>query len=354
MNQKIDYLINGLGLAGSTLAWELITRGKKVIVYDNPAGNKASAVAAGLFNPVTGKYLVKTWQADVIFPFFEQFYISAEKQLHQNFFHLLPIFSPFSSIDERNFWKSKIETAELMAYARAFHETPCFTDQVNNPLGGIEIGHSGYLNVQLWTKAIRDFLIQHNSYVESVLDESEITFDEGVNYGGFQANKIIFCNGIAASESRWFKNLPLIPLKGEVLQVKMNTRMERIYNRGVYIVPGPAENIYTVGSTYDRPPFETGITSDARESLESKLMELTPCGFEIVHQNWGIRPTTIDRRPVLGAHPDNKNVILFNGLGTKGVSLAPYLAHHLADWLEGQGELLREVNICRFKALYSG
>ncbi len=56
---------------------------------------------------------------------------------------------------------------------------------------------------------------------------------------------------------------------------------------------------------------------------------------------------------MLGAHPENKNVVVFNGLGTKGVSLSPYFAHHLATWLEGNGDLSTEVNIYRFKALYS-
>ena len=354
MNQKFDYIIVGLGLAGSTLAWELKKRGKQVMVFDSPSKNKASALAAGLFNPVTGKYLVKTWEADIIFPFFERFYTSAEQQLHQKFFHLLPVFSPFSSLEERDLWKRKSESDELKPYAKAFHEQPVFAHQVNNPLGGMEIAHSGYLDVPLWIESVRNFLISEKSFTEGELDEAEISFQDEVSYRGFHADKIIFCNGLSALSSQWFKNLPIIPLKGEVLTARINTILERVYNRSVYIVPAASANTYTIGSTYERPPFNEGITSVARNLLESKLSELTPCPYEIIHQNWGMRPTTIDRRPMLGAHPDNKNVILFNGLGTKGVSLAPYFAHHLADWLEGRGELLREVNIFRFKALYSG
>ena len=83
------------------------------------------------------------------------------------------------------------------------------------------------------------------------------------------------------------------------------------------------------------------------------MTELIGKPFRIIHQEWGIRPTSPDRRPMLGAHPGNKNIIAFNGLGTKGVSLSPYFAHHLALWLEETGDLSTEVNIYRFKALYS-
>lgn len=325
-----------------------------MVVYDSPSSNQASAVAAGLFNPVTGKYLVRTWEADSIFPFLEKFYTSAAHVLQQNFFHSLPIFIPFSSVDERSLWKRKNNSDELKSYIKAFHETPAFAGQVNNPLGGVEVAHSGYLRVQCWTETVRKFLIERNAYREEVVDETEIAFHDGVLYGGLQADKIIFCNGVSALSGRWFRKLPIIPLKGEVLSVRISTRMECIFNRGVYVVPGSTEDIYNIGSTYDRPPFDDGVTAEGRENLQLKLLELTPCPFEIVHQDWGIRPTTIDRKPILGSHPDNKNIILFNGLGTKGVSLAPYFSHHLADWLEGRVELMREVNISRFKALYSG
>ncbi len=353
MNQRVDYFIVGLGLAGSTLAWELVQRGKTVMVFDAPADNHASAVAAGLFNPITGKVMTKAWKADILFPFLKNFYSSAEKILKRNFFHLSPMYRPFISTDERKLWKQKSETDELKDFVSEFREVSFFEHQVNNPFGGIGIAHAGYLQVGLWIAAIRDFLRSQNSYQECLFNDQELLFDGAVTYQEWAADKIIFCNGLGSLQSRWFEKLPIIPLKGEVLTVKINQVLDRIYNRGVFIVPSVEANVYRVGSTYEHKPFLEGPSTGARESLESKLHELIPSPFEIVHQEWGIRPTSPDRRPMLGAHPDNKNVVIFNGLGTKGVSLAPYFAHHLADWLEGVDDLSTEVNIYRFKALYS-
>ena len=50
----IDFLIIGQGLAGTVLAWNLIQRGRSVIVLDREDESTSSKVAAGLINPFVG------------------------------------------------------------------------------------------------------------------------------------------------------------------------------------------------------------------------------------------------------------------------------------------------------------
>lgn len=353
MVRNFDYFIIGQGLAGSALAWELIQRGKSVMVYDEPKENRASAVAAGLFNPITGRVMTKTWKADELFPFLEKFYSTTGKTLAKFFFHSIPIFRPFVSAEEMQQWKAKSKSEEIEKLVLKFHDSPSFAQQVINPFGGIEIAQSGYLDTGLWISTVRDFLKRRGFYIQEKLEEEALLVDSLIRYKEYTADKIIFCNGSGALHSRWFSWLPLKLLKGETLDVKIETKPVRIFNRGVYLVPSAGENIYKVGATYQHAPFLEGPTPEAREDLKTKLTELIRLPFDIIHQDWGIRPTSPDRRPMLGPHPANKNVIIFNGLGTKGVSLSPYFAHQLADWLEGKGDLSTEVNIYRFKALYS-
>ena len=352
--RKLDYLIVGQGLAGSALAWDLVQRGNSVVVFDEPGLNRSSAISAGLFNPITGRVMTKTWQADILFPYLNKFYARAEAVTKRRFFHPLPIYRPFLSAEEMRQWKKKSLSEEVKSFLLAFHDAPSFVDQVHNDFGGIEIAQSGYLNVTSWVTAVRDHLIALNSYKGEQFDESQLVVDEDVRYQDLIATRIIFCNGVCSLQSKWFQWLPLKPLKGETLQVRISMGRDKIFSRGVFLVPSTNEKIYTVGSTYVHPPFSEGPTQAGRDDMSLKLQVLVRPSFEIVHQDWGIRPTTPDRRPILGAHPANKNVIIFNGLGTKGVSLAPYFAHQLADWLEGKGDMLTEVNINRFKALYSG
>jgi glycine/D-amino acid oxidase-like deaminating enzyme len=142
-------------------------------------------------------------------------------------------------------------------------------------------------------------------------------------------------------------------MKGEVLAVNLEKAPEAIYNRGVYIVPN-GELTYNVGATYGQPPFVEGVTHEGRVELEEKLKALIALPYRVVDQRWGIRPTSPDRRPILGSHPAYKNVFIFNGLGTKGVSLAPYFSYLLATHLTDGDEIMKEVNIQRFYPLYSG
>jgi hypothetical protein len=54
----------------------------------------------------------------------------------------------------------------------------------------------------------------------------------------------------------------------------------------------------------------------------------------------------------VGLHPENPALGIFNGLGTKGVSLAPYFAHQFVEHLEEDKDLHREVHINRYFSLY--
>ncbi|NOT74744.1 MAG: FAD-binding oxidoreductase [Cyclobacteriaceae bacterium] len=352
--RHINYLIIGQGLAGSALAWELVQRGNSVLVLDKPGNTRASSVAAGLFNPITGKFMTKAWKADVVFPVLEKFYSDAEKILNKNFLHLLPIYRPSISDEERLQWKIRSESEEMSKFLLAFYDEPTF-DQVNDPFGGIDIAHSGYVNVGIWLESVRNYFFKNDLIAEEHFSEEELVIEEkGVRYKSITADKIIFAGGLSDMQSRWFNWLPFKPLKGETLEVSLDDPAPRMFNRGAYLVPTERDNIYNAGATYQHPPFIESPSQAARQELQLKLETLLAVPFKIIHQDWGIRPTTPDRRPFMGFHLKEKNVIIFNGLGTKGVSLAPYLAQHLADWLEGKIELSKEVNIFRFKALYSG
>ena len=52
--------------------------------------------------------------------------------------------------------------------------------------------------------------------------------------------------------------------------------------------------------------------------------------FNVLGCQSGVRPATADRRPWVGRHPLYPQAMVCNGLGTKGVSLAPWLATQLA------------------------
>ena len=142
--------------------------------------------------------------------------------------------------------------------------------------------------------------------------------------------------------------MPIRGLKGETLTIKTRWKTDVILNRGVYIVPGSVSGEFRVGSTYNVNDHSPGSSEEGRAELEARLGELMVNPYEVVGQNWGIRPTAPDRRPILGRHSEFGQLVIFNGLGTKGVSLAPYFSGLLYRWLEMGDPLPKEVDVTRY------
>lgn len=354
MAKQVDYIIVGLGLAGACLALQLLRRGKRVMAFDVPALNRASWVAPGLFNPVTGKRIVKTWKADEAFPYLFKFYREAEKELGARFFHERPLYTPFLKIEEQNEWMGKSADSPLKEYVAGVTTGPTFGNEVNDPIGGILFSRCGHIDTQVFLEGVRGMLKQRDGYSNEwwAEDKMGIPATGGIAYENLTAEKVIYCTGIHTLKGKYFDALPIRALKGEVATIKTEKPLVRIYNRGAYII-GTGKLESQAGATYDLKDPAPGTTTKGRQELEQKVGRLLNIPFEVAHQDWGIRPSTVDRRPIIGEHPFQKNILVFNGLGTKGVSLAPYFSGQLAEYLLGRGNLDKEANITRVKSLYS-
>lgn len=350
--KHVDYIIVGQGLAGSALAVQLITRNKKILVIDQPQKNRSSRVAAGLFNPITGKKMTKTWMADQLFPYLQNFYKKAEQLTDEMFFHPMPVYRPFLSVEEQNEWMAKSADSAFSGYLGKIFLASEIPD-VKDPFGGLLLDRCGYVDTIQFMKAIRALIERNNLIITEDFDQQElIATQNSVEYKGFTASKIIFCQGTATAQNKWFDWVPVNALKGETLTLQSSKPPQQIINRGVYIVPS-ARNEIKIGSTYNYHDTEPQVTVKARKELEEKLNELTSFPYQVTGQDWGRRPTVPDRRPILGAHPEYHSLVIFNGLGTKGVSLAPYFSQILAGWLMGEIDLNKVIDVNRYKSLYS-
>ena len=90
------------------------------------------------------------------------------------------------------------------------------------------------------------------------------------------------------------------------------------------------------------------VTQEQRDDLESKLKKVLKLKYEVEKHYTGIRPTTADRKPIIGTHKVYKFLHFFNGLGSKGASLAPLMAKLLVNHLLDGIPLPAEVDLKRF------
>lgn len=348
----VDYLIVGQGLAGSVLAFQAIRHGKKIRVIDEPDENVCTRVAPGMFNPVTGKNLVKSWLTDELYPYLHKFYPLLEQELGQRFFYSLPLYRPFATESEQHLW---IERGRDPIYRSVLSDvyTSSQSADLNDDFGGLMLKQCGYINTIVLLDGIRRYLTAQNSYTISHFNHEELRVEsDGVRYGGTSASYIIFCEGARVLSNPWFRDLPIRPLKGEVLDINSQFDQQVIINRSVYMVPSVQPQKWRVGSTYQLREVVPGTTTEGRNEIEEKLKSVFKGNYRVDNQYWGIRPTSVDRRPMLGSRAKSHRVVIFNGLGTKGVSLAPYFSDMLIQWLEGTCTLNKEVDVNRFKSLY--
>ncbi len=346
---EVDFLLIGQGIAGTALAFELSQRGKSVLIIDDQKHHSSSRVAAGLYNPITGRKMVKTWYCDALFPLIEPFYEGLEEATSAKFLFKKRIYRPFLSIEEQNEWMGKSATDLFADYVLEIFTTPQYDQKVNDPYGGILLNHSGYLAVAQMLDAFREAQLPYISHRREQFDESKLILtDEGLTYTDVQARFIVYCNGLAASESKYFNFLPFHPVKGEILTTQIALDSEQIINRGVFMVPTEART-YRVGSTYSFKDIYGGISAEGKDEILEKLATLIHISpKEILAHVAGVRPATKDRRPFVGVHPSFTQVAIVNGLGAKGVSLAPYCVKQLLGQILDGHKIDPQLNITRY------
>jgi glycine oxidase len=348
--QAVDYIVVGQGLAGSAVAVQLLQRKKRVLVIDQPSGNSSSRIAAGLFNPITGKKMTKTWLADTLFPYLHEYYRAVETRTSRKFFFPMPLYRPFLSIEEQNEWMAKSAEPGYGPYIDTIHQHAAIPG-IHDPWGGLLLRQCGYLDTTAYIEAVRGWIAEEGILLPETFDPSRLEESaSGVQYGAYRAAHIVFCQGVAPALG--FEWLPVKPLKGETIRIKTDFQHNAIVNRGVYLVPGATPGERRVGATYDFHDQSPTITPAAKETLIQKLEELVDFPYEVTGQEWGFRPTVPDRRPLAGIHPERPALAVFTGLGTKGVSLSPYFSEVLVRRMENHTALNKEIDIERYKSLY--
>ncbi|MFN4972838.1 MAG: NAD(P)/FAD-dependent oxidoreductase [Bacteroidota bacterium] len=328
MNSKItEYIIVGQGLAGTVAAFSLLKAGKKVLVFDEKREFTASKVAAGMFNPINPKRMVKNWNAEVFIPEAIATYRSIEEFLGVSLLHEMPVHTVFGSAKEVNDFSAQMEKDEFSRFVDEHADT---YPQISAPLGAITISPAGWLNIPALLTHFSNYLLQNGLLINERLEHEHIRFENGrIHYKNLQSRGILFCEGYRYKRNPFFDSLPCEPTKGDVLTIHCEQLPhDRIIKKGVYLVP-LGNNMYKVGATYDRFKLDEEPDLQAKEQLIHDLKSLLNVPFTVLKHESGIRPTMRGRKPFVLQHLLHKQVFILNGLGSKGVMFAPHFANTL-------------------------
>ncbi len=331
--KSLDYLIVGQGLAGSLLAWELMQRGCRVEVVDNQAEN-ASKVAAGLINPVTGMRWVKQPNIEALLPTAKQYYQRLEHFFKQDFYVERPMLRLLRSEKEKLKYQQRLNTDGYSDFLAA--EIEQAPSEIQADLGVVRQKQTAYVLIPTLLACLRDYFQQQACYHAEEFDYEGLVYEDNqVCWQNRTFQKVIFCEGYRGVDNPWFKYLPFQLAKGEILSLSSaKPIVAEMLNYGRWFIP---LNSYQcrIGATFEHECLNTDSTVAAKDDLLAGLLKVMPDAehFSLDKQQANIRPTTLDKAPFIGCHPNYVHYGIFNGFGAKGSLYVPFYSQQFADYL---------------------
>lgn len=306
-----DILIVGQGIAGTLLAWEFERAGIAFRIVDAGHAGATSRVAAGIINPITGQRIVKSWRIDSLLPVARESYRALEKELGIPLWREMRVRRFYLNEREREVLAEKQARGELLDHVGVIDAD------------GFWIKGAAHVDVGAMITAARVKWMAAGWLREERVDFATARSGFGLT---------IDCTGSGGGAFdfvRWQYS------KGECLTVAIDgLAADVVLNRGQWILPVES-GIAKVGATHCPGRTDVDLTPEARAGLEAGIVMMTPQPFTVTDQQAGVRTYLGDKRPVVGRHPAEASLGIFNGLGAKGALYAPALArqwvHHLRE-----------------------
>lgn len=362
---NFNYLIIGQGLAGTLMGYRLEKAGKTVCYVDHPQQTAASEVAAGIINPITGRRYVKSWKIDELLPEARALYTELEAELGVKIWYDLPLVRTLFNRSELNQWDVRSGDESYQQYTEDQPELGAFTELTQPAFAYAGIRKTARVDIGKLVTTYRKKLVQQGRFFATPFDYASIKLgkegdfkvaipaSEAMNgqtttpIQSITTEAIICCEGWRGKDNPWFSYLPFGGAKGEVLRVKLaGPTPSRMLKHRIFLVP-QEDDTFWVGATAENRFTDDSPTPENAAYLEDRLKELVSVPYEIISHQAAVRPTVKDRRPFLGRHPEKPQLFIFNGLGTKGASLAPLCSKWLAEYLLSGKEIPKEVDINR-------
>mgnify|MGYP001451299898 CR=1 FL=1 len=346
----VDFLIIGQGISGTVLAKTIENNSLSYFILDKNNKITSSKVAAGIMQPISFKRCILSWRAEQFFEFSKLFYKKIDTLYKSNHFSPIKLVRIFSSFEEQNNWMGR---SSSKIYEKHLGTEDHNYKNIINQYGSSEVKTAHRLKVGEFLKSSKIYFSEKKSLNEESVDVNQIYKHNNMFiYKNISAKYIVMCQGVNSNENDVFNYLPIIPNKGELIEIQSNYLPKVMLSKGTFTLPF-GKNKYTVGSTYNHRDLSENITLSAKNHLLSNFKKITPLNtFQIIDHKYGFRPTTKDRKPIIGEHPEIKNLYIFNGMGSKAVLMAPLLAKELIDNIIKNHPLHSEVSVKRFVKNY--
>lgn len=284
--------------------------------------------------------MTKSWNFDQLLPEAETTYRAIEAELGICVYHPIPELRFCQNDDDVKRVGRRMRNPRYQDVLSEFHEAGSAAPDFNDSHGSFEIQKAAYVDLPTLVHALRASFAERGLYRDALFDHNQLKANaDGWRYEDIRASKVIFCEGAAHAQNPWFKDIPLQPAKGETLLCRSPTLRlpPKLIHHKKWLLPYP-DGTFRIGATY----AEDDLVPTPTEAKQAELLGAAraalkePHTIEVTQHLAGVRPSTVDSRPILGAHPATAGLYLLNGLGSKGASTGPLMAKQLvAHLLDG-------------------
>ena len=337
---EFDYLIIGQGLAGTILAHTLITRGQRVMVIDNAHTGSSSKVAAGIINPITGPRLKKSDDFNQYFEHAKTYYTKLEYHIKKQVFTQVKQVRQIQNDEQHSFLEKRLADPQYFKAIQTLdNKTPLFK---KTAYPQIAINGTAIVNTRDLLSASKTWLASLQSYQANEFDYQDLVIHkDSVEYKNIHAKEVIFCEGYQAINNPWLKKLPFKLAKGEIITLENEPSNNTMLSWDKWFVP--LGETAKLGSNFAWDDLSLTPSNTTKDMLLASVEANINIAPKAMRHEVGIRPSTRQREPFVGALSNLNNAYCFNGFGSKGCLLIPYYAKLLADYLQHQTPLPNKV-----------
>ena len=345
MAGRFDAVVIGGGIVGAATAYELGRSGVRTALIDRADPGRATAAGAGILSPETAKRDDPGW-VDLVLAA-GRHYESLVPQLDpDNGWARCGILQLATRATDMSAWESvaaratgatEISPDEAQAMVpvlgpivRALHHPRAARVDGRLICGALRRGAERH-GVEAHAGSVDEVRAGMNTIV--VVDGEEVSTDAVVIAGGAWTPRLGNQLGV---------QLPVIPLRGQIAHLGVTEHdtgawpiVQQVY--GHYMVPW-ADHRVAVGATVEDVGFSDRVTAGGVNEIMREALRVMPglAAATLGEIRVGLRPTSPDDAPLLGALPGIDNVFVATGHGAEGLLLGPISGKLIAGLVQGR------------------
>ena len=339
---RADVIVVGAGLVGLACTAALADRGLRVSLLADIRRGEASAAAAGMLAPsverATGAAFAFAIAARNLYPaYLERLAADTGVDVPLNRLGILEL---ALSDEEARALRSRDHAGSRWLSAG---ELSALEPALSHAAGAVLHPDDGAVNNLVLMRALKRLVGQHakvtvigDAAVRLTTKPGGVTVAtrDGLELAG---STVVLAAGAWVSDIEGVpEDLPVEPVRGQMLSMAASPVRHVVYGAGGYIVPRGDGRTY-VGSTMERVAFAADTTEEGMREVRMKGVTICPALSNARMLNgWaGLRPVTPDLLPIVGRDQAHPEIVYACGHSRNGVLMAPLTGECIADLVAG-------------------